>query len=469
MDQKLKTIEISDQDLSDLLNRGESHFLDFKESAISGKNLQKALVAFSNADGGEIIIGIKDEKVGTGLDTRWEGAKNIEAFNSLIQNINHIKNPPINSISFLTRGNGTGYALRILIEKGIEISYTSDNKVYVRKGAQSLPIKDINEIQALAYAKGAKTYEDALLPETPAEQIVDSVEIGTFLKGYSPKSDPLDFVINQNFLDANNWTPRVVSVLMFHSFPSAVIPKKCAVKISRYETREDDPDREHLADQFTIEGPSYKLIHDTVNKVTEIMSDVKVRTSDGFKSLNYPPEAIWEIIVNAVIHRDYSISDDIHILIYDNRIEIISPGKLPGLVDIDNILDARYSRNPKMVRTLNRYKEPPNKDMGEGMNTTFQKMKEFGLKPPILKEMENSLKVTLPHIPLASPSVAIMEFLRKQNTITNSQARDITGIRSENTMKTEFYKLRDEDLLERVPELGGAKSAWRATPKGKKK
>jgi ATP-dependent DNA helicase RecG len=255
---------------------------------------------------------------------------------------------------------------------------------------------------------------------------------------------------------------------LFHPSPSAAVPRKCAIKIARYETREDDPERDHLAEQVSVEGPSYQLIHEAVAKVTEIMSNVQVWSTEGLKKLGYPPEAIWETIVNAVIHRDYSISDDIQILIFDDRIEIRSPGKLPGYVSIENILDARFSRNPKMVRTLNRYKDPPNRDLGEGLNTTFQKMKEFGLKNPIISEDGNYLKVVLPHSTLAAPTVAIMEFLKCHDRITNRQARDITGIRSENLVKIEFYKLRDEGHIERVPALAGPKSAWQLTDRGRK-
>ncbi|WP_249129529.1 ATP-binding protein [Bradyrhizobium sp. AUGA SZCCT0283] len=198
------------------------------------------------------------------------------------------------------------------------------------------------------------------------------------------------------------------------------------------------------------------------------MSGIEVWTTAGLKKLEYPPEAIWETIVNAVVHRDYSISDDIQILIFDNRIEILSPGKLPGYVNVENILSARFSRNPKMVRTLNRYKNPPNKDLGEGLNTTFQKMKEFGLRDPVISEDGNYVKVILPHLPLAAPTVAIMDFLRTHKEITNRHARDITGIKSENLVKIEFYKLRDEGHIERVPGKAGPKSAWRLTPKGKR-
>ena len=104
--------------------------------------------------------------------------------------------------------------------------------------------------------------------------------------------------------------------------------------------------------------------------------------------------------------------------------------------------------------------------MGEGLNTTFQKMREWGLRPPIINEEENRVKVTLPHVSLATPSEAILEFLTKQEKITNRNVRDLTNIKSENMVKLEFYKLRDEGILERVPGLKGSKSAWRLTSKG---
>ena len=165
--------------------------------------------------------------------------------------------------------------------------------------------------------------------------------------------------------------------------------------------------------------------------------------------------------MNAIIHRDYSISDDGQVRIFDNRIEVVSPGKLPGYVSLHNILEARYSRNSKIVRTLARYPRPPNKDLGEGLNTAFQKMKEWRLKEPQITEDGNYVRVTIPHIPLAAPTAAILEFLKTSVTITNRQAREITGIRSENLVKIEFYKLRDEGLLEMVPGLKGPAAAWR--------
>lgn len=461
-------IKLISQDEADYLAvKEESHFFDRKSFLVKSAKVQKIAVALANADGGEIIIGISDEKEESDSGERWQGAPRIEDLNSHLQAIFDVS-PSIDlKYEILKCETKPGYVLRVLIEKSSDVHKTSDGTVYQKHGAQSLPIKDPQKITQLSFAKGATSFEDQIIKEVPAEQITESVELASFLKEYSPKTDPLEFCINQNLLDYKTWETKVSSALLFHPCPSAVVPRKCAVKITRYETREDEPERDHLAEQVTIEGPLYHVIKNTVSSVENIMSSVKVWTQDGLRNLSYPPEAIWEVIVNALIHRDYSISDDIQILIYNDRIEILSPGRLPGYVTVENILDARYARNSKIVRTLNRYKEAPNKDLGEGLNTTFQKMKEWGLKSPEISENGNYVKVTLPHIPLAAPTEAILDFLKRNSTITNQQARDITGIKSENLVKIEFYKLRDEGFLERVPNLKGPKSAWQLTNKGK--
>jgi ATP-dependent DNA helicase RecG len=94
-------------------------------------------------------------------------------------------------------------------------------------------------------------------------------------------------------------------------------------------------------------------------------------------------------------------------------------------------------------------------------------MQEWGLKNPEVNEDRGYVRVILPHTPLAKPTELILNFLTKHDSITNRQARDISGIKSENLVKIEFYKLRDELMLERIPGLEGPKSAWRLTEKGK--
>ena len=464
----MRSRTITEDEILVLSTRDESHFFDRKALGVSGKKAQKIAVAFANADGGEFLVGISDDKEERDPSKRWHGTTKLEDLNGLLQALFLVAPTLELKYEVLNSPNRPGQVLRVIIEKSAEVHKTSDGTVYQRYGAQSLPVDDLQRITELAFAKGAISFEDQLLKTVPVEQVVDSKELASFLFDYSPKTDPLEFCINQNLLDFKTWEPRVASVLLFHPFPSAVNPRKCALKITRYETKEDDPERDHLAKQITIEGPLYQLIHKAVESVQEIMKSVTIWTPAGLKNAEYPPESLWEVLVNAVIHRDYAISDDIQVLIFDNRIEVLSPGRLPGYVTVDNILHARYSRNTKIVRTLHRYKQPPNRDMGEGLDTAFQKMKEWGLKAPEIEESNGYVRVTLPHTPLAKPTEAILGFLARNATVTNRQARDLTGIKSENLVKIEFYKLRDEGMLEPVPSLKGSKSAWRLTKKGRK-
>jgi len=457
----MKIKEINKSEVLFLSGKLESHFYDKKAKEIDGKKIQKISVALANADGGDFIIGIKDDKEEPILNKKWSGSTDIEYFNKVFQAITEICPSIPYTPLFLKNIETNDFALMITIEKSQFVHYTSDKTVYIRISSQSIPLKEPQKIQELAYAKGESSYEDVQNNEARPEDIFETYEMTRFLNEYSPKSDPIDFTVNQNLVDLNTFSPKICGLLLFNDNPSNVLPRKCAIKITRYDTSEKIPERIHLKDQYTIEGSLYEQIHKTSEQITDLMSNIKIWTPVGLENVNYPPETIWEVLVNAVIHRDYSISDDIQILIFNNRIEVISPGKLPGYVNIENILEARYSRNPKIVRTLNRYRIPPNKDMGEGLNTAFQKMKEWKLKAPIIIAENNYLKVVISHTPLATPEEAIVEYLKQNKDINNSKAREITGIKSENKMKSVFIKLSDKKIIERVPGKGGRSSAWR--------
>lgn len=88
-------------------------------------------------------------------------------------------------------------------------------------------------------------------------------------------------------------------------------------------------------------------------------------------------------------------------------------------------------------------------------------MEKLRLKKPEFQETEGSVIVTLRHESLASPEQIVLEYLRDNNEITNQIARELTGIKSENTMKNVFYRLRDGGQLEQVPKIPGKKHAWR--------
>lgn len=457
----MKERVVSAAEIKDFGQRDESYFFDNKASGISGKSVQKIAVAFANADGGEFVVGIKDRKDEPNPEERWDGLATIEDLNFVFQNLVETQ-PQIPHQVELLKGTDGAVAARIYVEKSESVHRTSAGKVYVRKGAQSLPVTSNEDIRALYYAKGESSYEDTIVASAAAEDIFETNEMRSFLDDYSPATDPIDFTINQNLVDRRSYEPLTVGVLLFSDNPVPLLPRRCGIKITRYETDLEIPEREHLKDQHTIEGPLYRQIHLAAEKITEMMEAVRVMSATGLVAAKYPPETIWEILVNAVIHRDYSISDDIHVLVFNNRIEIISPGRLPGYVTVDNILDSRFSRNSKIVRTLNKYKDAPNRDMGEGLNTAFQRMEEFQLEKPRITEKHNTVCVVIPHTPLASPQERVMEYLEVNDTIKNRQGREITGIKSENTMKRVFYDLRDKDMIEPVySENGNRIVAWK--------
>lgn len=458
----MKQKNISKYEIIELASRAEGHFYDRKAKELDGKKIQKIAVAFANADGGDFILGIKDDTDQPDVAKRWDGAADMEYFNKVFQNILEIKPNIPYTPTFLYDDSSKAYSLLITVEKSERVHSTSDNTVYVRVSAQSIPLKDPQKIQELSFAKGESSFEDLVYKEARAEDIFESFEMKRFLNDYSPKSDPIDFTVNQNLVDRTTYEPKISGLLLFNDNPVVLLPRKCGIKITRYDTSELVPERTHLKDQFSIEGSLYEQIHKAVDTVTKVMSSVKIWTPKGLEIVSYPPETLWEIIVNAVIHRDYSISDDIHILIFNNRIEVNSPGRLPGYVTLNNILEARYSRNTKIVRTLNRYKNAPNKDMGEGLNTAFQKMKDWRLKEPKISLEGNYVKVTIAHIPLATPEESIIEFLKHNPLIKNKQARELTGIKSENKMKSIFLKLYKENIIEPVMSKNGTtKVAWK--------
>lgn len=452
---------ISKDEALALISRSEDHFFDLKAKEVSGAKVQRALVAFANADGGELAVGIADAKVGAESLDRWQGHARIEDFNGVLQAINGVQPTVPCSTVFLACQDLPGLILFVRVDKSSSVHKTSRNDVFIRKGAQCLPITDPAQLTALQFEKGLASYEDVAVGNVPAETIVDGTHIKTFLQDFSPRTAPLEFCVNENLVDLKSWDPKVCGLVLFAANPSAVIPTRAGARVSRYETKEDDPERDHLASSELLEEPAYDLIHHVVAVVTEIMSGISIWTVDGLQKVAYPPEAIWEVVVNAIIHRDYAVADDVQVRIFDNRVEIESPGKLPGFVTTENILDVRYSRNKQIVRTLARYKTPPNRDMGEGLNTAFQKMKDWKLRPPVIQESANAVVVTIPHAPLAKPEELVMEFIEKHGKITNKQGRELTGIKSENQMKNVFYALRDAGKIVMIPK--GNKTEWKLT------
>jgi len=457
----VKVLEISNKEKNKILSIDEGHFCDLKAIDIRPAKLTHSISAFSNAEGGEIYIGI-DEHKSTGI-RNWRGFANPEAANGFIQIFETLF--PLGeeySYDFLKPVSGHGLVLKIEIKKTKDIKPASDTKIYLRRGAQNLPL-DNEGVSRLRLDKGVTSYETEVV-KADQNSILSSTIIKKFISAVVPHTEPEPWLKKQQLLI--NKKPTVAGVVLFADEPQALLSKRCGIKLYRYKTSAEEGTREAMDfDPISIEGCAYDQIKDAVNQTTKVIERIRVRTSAGLELAKYPQIAIHEVITNAVIHRDYSIADDIHIRIFDNRVEVVSPGTLPGHVTPENILDERFARNGIIVRLINKFPNPPNKDVGEGLNTVFTAMREIKLKDPIIEQKGASVKVTLKHEPLASPEEIILDYLGKHSKIRNQEARQICFIGSENQMKRILQSMVRKKLIELLPDTTRATAAYRLKPK----
>ena len=438
-----QTRMLTNDDIIKLFKIEEDHFNDFKAKDISGKGFSKIVSAFGNASGGDIYVGIREEN-----DTKvkyWEGFSVIEDCNAFLQIIDSITSVlGYYDVEFLKHSTLNTYVLRITIFKTPSIVYTTDGKVFLRKGAQSLPVDTIEKQRRLELDKGISSYEDEPIIDSSIEDATESEVFKQFSQSIIPEVIPDLWLKKQRLYKDGKLT--VAGEMLFSDEPQISLPKRSSIKVFRYKTS-GEADRDVLSEQpITIEGCAYKEIYEAVSKVKEIIETIK-KLGKGLELVQYPEETLHEIITNAVLHRDYSIATDIQIRIFDNRVEVESPGKLPGHVTVTNILDSQAARNPKLVRLINKFPDAPNKDVGEGLNTAFSAMEKLRLKAPIIEELENSVLVTIKHERLASPEEIVIDYLSTHDSIRNSEGRTVTGIKSENTMKQVFYRLRDRGYI----------------------
>lgn len=452
--------DISSEQRNLILALPEGHFHDLKSKDIGPGKLTRTISAFANAAGGELYVGIDERHGPGGAKIRsWRGFDDPEEANGHLQAFEQVS--PLGTYvrpSFLQSATESGLVLQLEVVKTRDIVKATDGIAYVRRGAQNLPQITDQQLSRLRLDKGITSFETETV-NTDARGISNSTVLLDFLLNVVPTAEPEAWLRKQLLLAGEK--PTVAAVVLFAELPQAVLPKRCGIKILRYRTTEPAGTRETLAfDPLTIEGCLYDQIASAVSETVRVVEGVQVLGPDGLENIKYPDETLHEIITNAVLHRDYSIAADIQIRVFDNRIEVESPGRLPGHVTMQNILTEQFARNGMIVRLINKFPDPPNKDVGEGLNTAFRAMRALRLKDPDIEDRDSSVVVHIRHERLASPEEAILAYLETHDRINNAVARQITGITSENKVKEAFYRLRDAGKLERVPGRLGSASAW---------
>lgn len=459
-----RIVKIGEVELLDLCEKGESDYFDRKSARIKPNQIQEPAVAFANAEGGTLIIGIEDiAKVPVPLD-RWVGKSSMEEFNPFIGVLSSF-NPGIDfSHRFLYREGELArtYVLELVIRKSLKVHETGTGDVVIRKGAQNIKLS-ASKVQDLMRAKGMVSEEDSHVNDVPADPIIDGAPLRGFLNTLKiTNRDPLAFALNERLLHPQSYAPTVASILLFADNPSATMPRQCAVRIVRYDSSHDEIERDNLTpDQHLIEGPLREQIEVAFQALKEVIGRCTCWTMDGLTAVTYPADALYELLVNSVLHRDYGVSDNVLISVYRNRVEFRSPGRLPGYVTTENIADARFSRNPKLVRLLSKYPDAPNKDLGEGINTVVERMRQAGFVDPIFKEDGTNLQVTLRREPKSDPASVIRPFITRHGSINNRQALDLLALDSAEHVTAVFSKLREQGVIVREDESQtGVRVRW---------
>ena len=451
--------QIHESDASQILSLHENWILDMKGKDIKPSKLSKTISAFANSNGGEIYLGISHSEDKDHY--YWDGFASEEDTNPFITIIDDIM-PTYEdyAIEGVNTEQTSSLVLHITIHKTQTIIYASDNKAYQRHGVQNLPCDTDEKLIRLRMDKGIASYEDEHT-QCVFDEIKTSKVLYSFIKQVVPQTVNYDWLRSQRVM-SDSAKITVAGVLLYDECPQAILPKQSAIRILRYHTDEAEGSRDTLEDGFpiSIEGDVYSLIRDTVAKVREIVEGNNVIGNYGLEPKKYPEVALHEIITNAVLHRDYSLKKDIQVRIFTNRIEIESPGRLPGHITVDNILNEQLARNPKIVRLISKFPYPPNKDVGEGLNTAFNAMLQMHLQKPAIKETDYGVLVIIKHERLADAESMVMNYLETHSTISNSIARGITGITDANKMKKVFYRLHDSGSIRIVDGTKGSATLW---------
>jgi ATP-dependent DNA helicase RecG len=421
---------------------GENRTWEFKRlgTDVSVSKIIETIVAMANTDGGIIILGVDDpEKTKLkGFERIYGIEENPEKYDEIGRSISRIT-PPIPDLwppLTLAAPDGKNVAA-ISIPKARDNFFTIDNRVWVRleKGNKVLTP---HEVVKLSYAKGFQ-HADRELVEVDFDLLKTEYYERWREARKIPFSDISEVLFHTGLArkDENGiLKPVRAAVLLFAHFPHTIMKTKCTIRIFQYEgTLEKIQETLNLlSTPVTIEGPAVKQIEEAQNFVLTLLRAGMRLPSSGFvTTYRIPERVIKEAITNAVIHRDYYMKRDIEIRIFEDRVEIESPGLFPSNITTFNIGFVRSEgyRNDLIVKHLREFPNPPNLDRNEGVRAMRAEMDRRNLYPPVFytyPHLEDAVRVVLFNSVKATEWDKVAAYLKtKEKYVTNEKVRQIVG------------------------------------------
>lgn len=426
----------------------EDQWLERKSSRIAPRELANALIGLANADGGVVVVGLSDGEV--------EGTNdNLERRNSQMQANIDFCVPPVRAkhrlVDCADRNGESNKLLAIEVEPGDSIHANQKDEVFLRVGDENRKLS-FAQRRELLYDKGQASYE-----ASGSGASVDLVD-ESLLESYAiavGASDPSRLLRARGLAVDDELT--IAGCLLFADMPQSVLPQ-ALIRVLRYRGRERGSGaRQQLIEDIRLEGPIPAQLQAAREQVARLQPTRRALGAEGtFEDVALVPDDAWlEGIVNAAVHRSYSmVGDHIRVEIFDDRIEISSPGRFPGLVDLNHPLDTmRFARNPRIARVCADLSL--GQELGEGIRRMFDEMRQAGLTDPIYRQTSGSVELQLLAEPvdrllderLPEHARAITRMLRSAGRMSTGEVREALGI-SRPLAQKELNALREAEIVE---------------------
>lgn len=331
-------------ELIDILSRGEDSRHQFKADITNADALAAEIVAFSNTSGGRIFIGVNDDGSVRGLSSADVARLNQLIANAASQNVRPAVNPLTDNVT-----HPAGTVLVVSIAEGISKPYMDKNGViWVKNGADKRRATSREEIQRL-FQQAGLVHAD----ETPVAGLgagdVDMPYFEAFFEQQfgeplAQHQQPLpQLLTNMNLM--NQGQLNVAGALLFAKAPHYALPAFIVKAVAFVGNEIED---ERYLDSRDITGKLADVFQQALGFI--IANTRAPQGSQGINSVGRPevPRIVWEeLVANALIHRDYFISAPVRVLVFADRVEVISPGHLPNNLTIENIKAGNSNmRNP---------------------------------------------------------------------------------------------------------------------------
>ncbi len=363
------------------------------------RDIAEGLSAFANADGGTFILGIEDDGQVTG--TQYPPDKEQILRESPKKYIRPQLKPKIEIVDY------EGKKIWVFQQDWVPtVHQLSDGRYLYRIGDTNVPFP-ADQIEAIKLAKRQAAFEMRIVP-TATMNDLDEELIQKTAKRLGITETIENFLSRYHLLEWENGTPKIplVALLLFGKSPLRWHPR-CGIDFIRYEGTDRRYGREiNIVKRVRIEVPLIKIIEEGYQTISPHVRERHVLHDLFFQErLEYPTFAWQEAIVNAVAHRDYSLTGtSIEVWMFDDRLEVRSPGLPPAPVTIEKLRKrerVHASRNPLIVRLFTDLGYM--RETGEGIPRMFEEMERSGLHPPDISiEADSIFYISLRNQPVYS-------------------------------------------------------------------